>query len=237
MTIVPGLAERVFPKKLTEDPLLPDAVRRTLSAALAVQADRVDGRAAGAAPGGRRRARTLTSLYPRIDLDQGRPRVPSFYALEVLRAAEGRLPGFDELARRAAGEPRARLGWPAPEDARDAIDDAEFDLAVLDRLVAADPETTARRRPLSAGRQSPSGPRPARAGPPLAAALDPQRRPGRSRRRPSAPRSPAISFAARSYSPTALQHFAACPYRFFSAGDPSGSNRARSPKRSRLSIR
>ena len=42
VTIVPGLAERVLPQKLTEDPLLPDAVRRTLSAALAVQPDRAE---------------------------------------------------------------------------------------------------------------------------------------------------------------------------------------------------
>ena len=54
--------------------------------------------------------------FPRVDLDQGRPRVPSFYALEVLRAAEGRLPGFDELDNRAAGRAGARLGWPAPRD-------------------------------------------------------------------------------------------------------------------------
>ena len=52
--------------------------------------------------------------YPRVDLDQGRPRVPSFYTLELMRAAEGRLPGFAELARRAACEQATRLGWPAP---------------------------------------------------------------------------------------------------------------------------
>ena len=49
-------------------------------------------------------------------LGQGRPRVPSFYTLELMRAAEGRLPGFAELARRAACEQASRLGWPAPEN-------------------------------------------------------------------------------------------------------------------------
>jgi ATP-dependent helicase/nuclease subunit B len=39
--------------------------------------------------------------YPRIDLDQARPRVPSFYALEAVRSVEGRLPDFAELARRS----------------------------------------------------------------------------------------------------------------------------------------
>ncbi len=38
---------------------------------------------------------------PRFESDKARPRVPSFYALEAIRAAEGRLPGFAELARRA----------------------------------------------------------------------------------------------------------------------------------------
>ncbi len=50
--------------------------------------------------------------YPRVDMDQSRPRVPSFYGLEVIRAAEGKLPGFDELARRAelTAAPRASAG-------------------------------------------------------------------------------------------------------------------------------
>lgn len=214
VTIVPGLAERVLPRKLTEDPLLPDAIRRTLSAALAVQSDRVEGErlALRLAVGAARQRVSLS--YPRVDLDQGRPRVPSFYALEILRAAEGRLPGFDELARRAAGERRARLGWPAPEDARDAIDDAEFDLAVLDRLVDADPATT-----LGAAHYLLD------ANPHLGRALR-----ARARRwlhlwtrndglvDPTPEERAALArhqIAARAYSPTALQHFAACPYRFF----------------------
>ena len=104
----------MFPKKLTEDPILPDAARVRLGADLELQQNRVAAErlalrlAAGAA-----RGRVMFS-YPRVDLDQGRPRVPSFYALELMRAAEGRLPGFDELAKRAAGEQATRLGWPAP---------------------------------------------------------------------------------------------------------------------------
>jgi len=214
VSIVPGLAERVLPQKLTEDPLLPDAMRRLLSDALSVQADRVEAerlalRIASGAANDR-----LYFSYPRVDLDQGRPRVPSFYALEILRAATGRLPGFDELARHAAGEYRARLGWPAPRAAADAIDDAEFDLAVLDRLVGADPETTtgAAHYLLDAN-------------PHLGRALRARAR--RWLRRwsrndglvnPSEAERAALArhqIAARSYSPTALQHFAACPYRFF----------------------
>ena len=60
--------------------------------------------------------------------------MPSFYALEALRAAEGVLPGFDELSRRAETFGEARLGWPAPALPGDAIDAAEFDLARLATL-------------------------------------------------------------------------------------------------------
>ncbi len=213
VVIVPGLTERVFPKKLTEDPILPDAARVRLGHGLELQQSRVAAErlalrlAAGAA-----RRRVLFS-FPRVDLDQGRPRVPSFYALEVLRAAEGRLPGFDELDKRAAGEQAARLGWPAPRDAADAIDDAEFDLAVLNRLAGKDEEATTG----AAHYLLDANPHLARAlrararrwlkrwtpadglvdpGPEVRAALD--------KHRPDA----------RSYSATALQHFAACPYRF-----------------------
>src|SRR6185436_4067089 len=76
--------------------------------------------------------------YPRVDVEQARARVPSFYLLEALRATEAALPGFDELARRTASASPARLGWPAPERAEDAIDDAEYDLALLAPLVDVD---------------------------------------------------------------------------------------------------
>jgi RecB family exonuclease len=214
VTIIPGLAERCFPKKLTQDPILPDAMRRRLSPDLALQGERVAAErlalrlAAGAA-----RTHTMFS-YPRVDLDQARPRVPSFYALEILRAAEGRLPGFDELARRAAGERITRLGWPTPETPADAIDEVEFDLAVLDRLIDADPETTtgAAHYLLDVN-------------PHLARALRARARrwlrrwtPNDGLVDPGARERAALAhhqLDARSYSPTALQNFAACPYRFF----------------------
>ena len=214
VTIVPGLAERVLPQKLVEDPLLPDPARRQLDDVLMTQADRVAAErlalrvAVGAA------SERVTFSYPRVDLDQGRPRVPSFYTLEILRAAEGRLPGFDELARRAAGESRARLGWPAPKNPRDAIDNAEFDLALLDRLVDSDPATT-----LGAAHYMLS------ANPHLGRALRARARrwirrwtPNDGLVDPSQAEQSALKrhqMAARSYSATALQHFAACPYRFF----------------------
>ena len=73
----------------------------------------------------------LVVSYPRMDVTQARARVPSFYALEVVRAAEGRLPSLREFEKRAARAASSRLDWPAPANPRDAIDDAEYDLASL----------------------------------------------------------------------------------------------------------
>ena len=214
VVIVPGLAERMFPRKLTEDPILSDSARARLSPYLArnerrVGAERLALRiAAGAA-----RERAMFS-YPRVDLDQGRPRVPSFYALEILRAAEGRLPGFDELAGRATSQPVTRLSWPAPANPADAIDDAEFDLAVLDKLVDADPQTTTGAANYLLG-----------ANLHLGRALRARARRWLRRWTPADglvdPDAAALAalgkhqLSARSYSPTALQNFASCPYRFF----------------------
>ncbi|HYL58256.1 MAG TPA: PD-(D/E)XK nuclease family protein, partial [Candidatus Acidoferrales bacterium] len=215
VVIVAGLAERMFPRKLTEDPILKDSDRAQLSPLLERNEDRRTAErlalriAAGAAD-----ARAMFS-YPRVDLDQGRPRVASFYALEILGAAEGRLPGFDELAHRASSErTAARLGWPAPENTDDAIDDAEFDLAVLDKLLDADAETTVGAANYLLGANEHLG-RALRARArrwlkrwtPADGLVDPE---------PGAMAALARhQLSARPYSPTALQHYAACPYRFF----------------------
>ncbi|HSO75221.1 MAG TPA: PD-(D/E)XK nuclease family protein, partial [Blastocatellia bacterium] len=144
VVFVPGLAEKLFPRKVVEDPILLDAQRKKLEAPeLATQRDRVAGeRLALRLALGAAHKRAYLS-YPRIDVQQSRPRVPSFYGLEALRAAEGELPGFDELGTRAESGSSGRLGWPAPELATDAIDEAEYDLALLGRLLDADPDTTA----------------------------------------------------------------------------------------------
>ncbi|MFO0593073.1 MAG: PD-(D/E)XK nuclease family protein [Polyangiaceae bacterium] len=139
VVVVPGLAERLFPQKVSEDPILPDKDRATLrqrypDRSLPTNDDRIEKeRLALKIAVGAAKKRAILS-YPRVDMDQSRPRVPSFYGLEVLRAAEGRLPGFDEMARRAEQGGAARIGWPAPEKSHDAIDDAEHDLALLEEL-------------------------------------------------------------------------------------------------------
>lgn len=219
VVFVPGLAEKLFPRKIQEEPILLDAVRARLDGALAVNEDRVarERRALRLAVGAARERLVLS--YPRLDLDQSRPRVPSFYALEALRAAEGRLPGFDELARRAETLTAARVGWPAPPRPEDAIDEAEHDLALLEALLHLDAQGAAGTARYLLG-----------ANPHLGRALRFRARrwleswtqadglvpPPRGELSPGA--RAAISehaLSARSFSPTALQHFAACPYRFF----------------------
>jgi ATP-dependent helicase/nuclease subunit B len=215
VVFVPGLAERIFPRKIVEDPILPDEQREAADGGhLTTRRDQLENErlslriAIGAA-----RDRVYLS-YPRIDVQQSRPRVPSFYALEALRAAEGTLPGFEEIASRAESTTRARLGWPAPEQPELAIDEAEYDLALLANLVEAGKEevTGAANYLLSANVH-------------LARALR-----ARTRRwlrrwtqndglveldelaRQSLARH---QFSARSFSATALQHYTSCPYRFF----------------------
>ncbi|WP_437548756.1 PD-(D/E)XK nuclease family protein [Sorangium sp. So ce367] len=217
VVFVPGLAERIFPQKVTEDPILRDALRRTIAggdSGLDTSDDRVAReRLALRLAVGAARQRLVVS-YPRVDMDQSRPRVPSFYGLELLRAAEGRLPGFGELERRAEQGGAARIGWPAPARPEDAIDAAEHDLALLETLFSLpEAQTVGTARYLL------------NANPHLARALRFRARrwiPGWTSAdglfKPIAEAREALAkhaFGRRSFSPTALQHFAACPYRFF----------------------
>ena len=210
---VPGLAEKMFPRKIVEEPILLDAVREQIGGGLATNQSRLEAERLALALAAGAAERRICFSYPRLDLDQARPRVPSFYALEAVRAAEGRLPDFAELARRAETATTARLGWPAPPDPAEAIDDAEHDLAILDRLVALPGESAGAARYLVT------------ANPYLARALRARyQRWGRSWTSADGltSRSDVVraimarhTLGARSYSPTALQNYARCPYRFF----------------------
>lgn len=131
VVFLPGLAEGLFPQRLNEDPLLLDELRRAVDAHLPLRRDHVEQErqrlhlAVAAA-----RDRLIVS-YPRMDVAETRPRVPSFYALELPRALHGALPelrAFERAAREAAP---ARLNWPAPESPAEAIDDGEYDLASI----------------------------------------------------------------------------------------------------------
>ena len=135
VVFVPGLAERLFPQRPREDPLLLDAARRRLASALANQEERVEHErlllrlATGAA-----RRRVVLS-YPRVDVVEARPRVTSFYGLDVVRATRGAIPDFEQFERQAGAAAEARLAWPAPRDPARSVDAIERDLSVLGRLL------------------------------------------------------------------------------------------------------
>jgi ATP-dependent helicase/nuclease subunit B len=214
VVFIPGLAEKIFPQKVVEDPLLLDDARRALGADLPNNDDRTAEErlalrlAVGAA------SRRVVLSYPRVDIEQARPRTPSFYGLEVLRVAEGELRDFHYLAESAAKKVDARMGWPAPKDRNDAIDEAEYDLALLESVLEKKEDDCVgeahyllssnahlaralrfRGRRWLKGWKAADG----LVDPPEEALV--------------AIREHALD--KRSFSPTALQNFAACPYRFF----------------------
>ena len=102
VVFVPGLAERMFPQKPREDPMLLDEeMRAPLGAGLPMQEDRAKTErlllrlAVGAA------TERLWLSYPRIDVAGARPRVPSFYVLDIVRAITGHIPNHEALQRQA----------------------------------------------------------------------------------------------------------------------------------------
>jgi len=221
VVFVPGLAERMFPRKSSQDPLLLDEAREVIYPAeagphgLMTRAERSRRErvllhlAVGAA------AERLYVSYPRLDVAEGRARVPSFYALDVLRGATGVIPDLPRLERQAAERGDPTLAWPAPARPAEAIDDQEHDLAVLRTLFeAADPPAVrghaqyllrlneSLRRSVTErwGRGLPRWSHLdglTRVTDATRAALDAQR------------------LHRRAYSVSALQKFSACPYQFF----------------------
>ena len=219
VVFVPGLAERLFPQKLREDPLLLDKDMRaplgaSVGAHLAVLEDRARTErlllrlAVGAATD------RLWLSYPRLDVGGARPRVPSFYVLDVMRAIVGTIPHHEELQREAAAAGGAKLDWPAPARPEEAIDEVEHDLATL-RLLIDTPDRAAvrghahyllglnpalrrsvTRRWVRARSRWLAQDGLVRVTPAIKPMLDTQR------------------LGARPYSVSALQKFATCPYQF-----------------------
>jgi len=217
VAFVPGLAERLFPEAPREDPILLDADRRRISKTLWTQTDRGQHErlllrlAVGAA-----RERVHLS-YPRVEVTAGRPRMPSFYGLDVRRATTGVLPDHDTLEREAAEASGARLAWPAPNAPEDAIDDAEHDLAMLGRLLHAPTNVSA------AGRAQyllDLNPHLARSLRTRAARWDRAYSHHDGIVRLTAVTAPVFAanrLRIRSFAVTAIEKFAACPYRFLLA--------------------
>jgi len=135
IVFVPGLAERIFPQRPREDPLLLDDLRKKLGSELRTQTERISQErlflrlCVGSA-----RQRLYLS-YPRLDVAQARPRVPSFYALDIERALTGEVPQIEPWELRAGELGGARLAWPAPSEPVRSVDAVEHDLSVLGRLL------------------------------------------------------------------------------------------------------
>ncbi len=217
VVFIPGLAERMFPQKIREDSLLPDDRREGTDPALATQPRRAaDERlqltlAVGAA------AERLYVSFPRVELNESRQRVPSFYVLDILRAVEGRIPPAQSIGERAMQAGGSRLAWPAPLDPATAIDDFEHDLSMMGALLDQHAESVKGRarylyelspelkRSLSSRwlrwhrRQWEPADGIVRTTDMTRAALAAQR------------------LGARPYSLTALQRYASCPYQFLMA--------------------
>lgn len=217
VVFVPGLAERVVPQRPHEDPLLLDERRREIGGSLATQDDRKNAErlllklSIGAAE------ERLYLSYPRLDVAETRARVPSFYALDVVRAITGDIPDHRQLASEAAAEAGASLAWPAPKDPSRAIDDLEHDLASLKPLLDSRDAASVRghahyllqlndalrRSVISRWARGRSAWSQAdgliRVAPAIKNAMDKER------------------LASRPYSLSALQRFSSCPYQFLLA--------------------
>jgi ATP-dependent helicase/nuclease subunit B len=215
VVFLPGLAEGTFPVKLVEDPLLADPARQQLSPHLRTREDLArEERLRLRLTLGAVRSRLHLS-YPRLEASQGRPRVPSFYALEILRTARGQFPKLVDMEAEGIRASRSRLDWPAPPQPEQAIDVFEHDLAVIRNLLSQREHATGRARYLL------------ESNPYLSKSL------GRRWLRWNSGWSPAdgllnpkeevrqalqeLRLGQRAYSPTSLQRFARCPYHFYLA--------------------
>jgi ATP-dependent helicase/nuclease subunit B len=206
VVIVPGLAERAFPLRVSGDPLLPDEARAAISADLPTAKSRAaEERLLLSLSVGAATKRVIATAS--IVGDNGRSRVPSVYFVELLGRRLGRLPTRGDLASEAERAVRSI------ETAERAARTTERNLAIVTALAAKPAaEARGRARYLVSNRM-------------LHAAL------ARRHRREQEKLTPADGLvegkartitalaahrvAARAYSATALESLAACPYRFF----------------------
>ena len=122
VVFVPGLAERRRPAASPRR-----SAARSTSGATQIDADLVNQkmrghrRAPAAQDRHRRRVANASILsYPRLDVGETRARVPSFYALDVMRAITGSVPDHRALAAEAAEEAGASLGVAGARGCRSA---------------------------------------------------------------------------------------------------------------------
>jgi len=196
---LPGVNEGLFPRPMAEDPLLLESQRRQLG--IELRADDTELLRIAAASACER----LTISFSRLDLLTGRERVPSFYAFEAHRAAGLREMGVREFEARTRSKVETRIGWPAPKQPAEAIDDSEFDLATL--------------APLEKGAGQYLKNLPGRSVESLRARWTRWHKPWKAAdglivEEIGNRELQAYSLSQRAWSPSALQQYARCPYRF-----------------------
>jgi ATP-dependent helicase/nuclease subunit B len=203
--ILVGLKEKLFPRQIQEDPILRDAARAALRHPAGYWIGR---KAAGheeerllfylAAASARER---LTLVYPRSD-DAGRAEVPSTYLRELCRAAGLPAPGDDDAwrvprppAERLRALPPARR-TPGEAALLCALDGGSPPELLEDAGIPARALAEGFRLAAALNARGPAGPRDGMV-PPPSAALSAWRKSG--------------------LSPTALDEYATCPFKFFAA--------------------
>jgi CRISPR/Cas system-associated exonuclease Cas4 (RecB family) len=206
---VPGLAEGSFPRQIVEDPLLLDEARAQVSSLLRTFSEAPERElllAAVSACSGR-----LYASWSQMDLLSGRRRVPSLYPFELVRAAGRRYTEPRQLEIDARAAVQTRAAWPAPLSSADAIDAAEFDLAMLQP-----PGTRTLAKGAMAYVQKLPGPlyRSLKARYLRWERNDWNHRDGFGKIE-HPPTLASYSLKARPYSASALEDYSACPYRFY----------------------
>lgn len=195
LTLVPGLAEGGFPAALREDPILLDEERRRLpglplaETARALERLRFQVAVRGA---GR-----VVLTYPRVDAASGRPRVPSFFLLDLLERLTGQRHDFrrlelaEQFRRVALGPVAAGAGaWP--------VDEREWQLSQA-LAARADPAALLADLPGAAGG--------------LAALVARERTPALTVYDGLLPAG--VDPGAAPLAPTWLETYATCPFKFF----------------------
>ncbi|MFI5348701.1 MAG: PD-(D/E)XK nuclease family protein, partial [Elusimicrobiota bacterium] len=203
--ILIGLKEKLFPRQVQEDPILRDAARAALRHPAGYWIGR---KAAGheeerllfylAAASARER---LTLIYPRSD-DTGRAEVPSTYLRELCRAAGLPGPGEDD-AWRVPRPPAERLRGLPPARRTPA------EAALLCALDGGDPPELLERAGVPA-KSLAEGFR-------LAAALNSRGEAGPRDGIVPPPVAALAGWRKSGLSPTALDEYATCPFKFFAA--------------------
>ncbi|MFI5345884.1 MAG: PD-(D/E)XK nuclease family protein [Elusimicrobiota bacterium] len=218
-TIVMGLKEKLFPRQIQEDPILREGARAALRHPAGYWIGR---KAAGheeerllfylTVASARER---LTLIYPRSD-ENGRADVPSTYLRELCRAAGLPAPGEDD-AWRVPRPPAERLR------ATPAARRTPAEAVLLCALEGGDPPAA-----LDAGGALAEGFR-------LAAALNARGGPGPHDGQVPPPAAALAAWRKSGLSPTALDEYAKCPFKFFASRVLGLSDREEGTERGELS--